>query len=48
MAGGLGLGLPVSERIIRGLGGRIWAAARDGGGAEFGIALPISLEVDAD
>jgi signal transduction histidine kinase len=48
MAGGLGLGLPVCERIIRGLGGRIWAAARDGGGAEFGIALPISLEVDAD
>lgn len=48
MAGGLGLGLPVCERIIRGLGGRIWAAARDGGGAEFGIALPISPEPDSD
>jgi signal transduction histidine kinase len=26
------------------LGGRIWASARDGGGAEFGFALPRSPE----
>jgi signal transduction histidine kinase len=24
------------------LGGRIWAQARDGGGAEFGFAIPLS------
>lgn len=49
IASGLGLGLPVCERIVRGLGGRIWATARDGGGSEFGIALPIAPEPpDAD
>jgi hypothetical protein len=26
------------------LGGRIWARARDGGGSEFGFALPRSTE----
>jgi signal transduction histidine kinase len=41
-AGGLGLGLPVCDRIVRALGGRMWAASRDGGGAEFGFALPLA------
>ncbi len=41
-AGGLGLGLPVCDRIVRALGGRMWAAPRDGGGAEFGFALPLA------
>ena len=41
-AGGLGLGLPVCERIVNALGGRMWAAHRDGGGSEFGFALPIA------
>jgi signal transduction histidine kinase len=41
-AGGLGLGLPVCDRIVRALGGRMWAAKRDGGGAEFGFALPLA------
>jgi signal transduction histidine kinase len=41
-AGGLGLGLPVCERIVTALGGRMWAAPRDGGGAEFGFALPLA------
>ena len=48
-ASGLGLGLPVCDRIVRALGGRMWAAARDGGGAEFGFALPLATaprEVD--
>lgn len=41
-AGGLGLGLPVCDRIVTALGGRMWAAPRDGGGAEFGFALPLA------
>jgi PAS domain S-box-containing protein len=42
-AGGLGLGLAVCERIVTALGGRMWAAQRDGGGSEFGFALPLAL-----
>ena len=41
-AGGLGLGLPVCDRIVTALGGRMWAAPRDGGGSEFGFALPLA------
>jgi two-component system sensor histidine kinase KdpD len=41
-ANGLGLGLPVCDRIVRALGGRMWAVSRDGGGAEFGFALPLA------
>jgi PAS domain S-box-containing protein len=42
VANGVGLGLPVCDRIIRALGGRIWARARDGGGSEFGFAIPLA------
>ena len=41
-AGGLGLGLPVCDRIVTALGGHMWAAPREGGGAEFGFALPLA------
>jgi PAS domain S-box-containing protein len=41
-ASGLGLGLPVCDRIVSALGGRMWAAPRDGGGSEFGFALPLA------
>ncbi len=41
-ASGLGLGLSVCERIVTALGGRLWAIPRDGGGAEFGFALPLA------
>lgn len=41
-AGGLGLGLPVCDRIVTSLGGRMWATPRDGGGSEFGFALPLA------
>ena len=41
-ASGLGLGLAVCDRIVRAIGGRMWAAPRDGGGAEFGFALPLA------
>jgi PAS domain S-box-containing protein len=45
-AGGVGIGLTVCRRIVDLLGGRVWARARDGGGAEFGFALPIAPDVD--
>jgi signal transduction histidine kinase len=41
-ASGLGLGLPVCDRIVTALGGRMWAKPREGGGAEFGFALPLA------
>jgi PAS domain S-box-containing protein len=40
IAGGAGIGLFVSSRLIRAMGGRMWAAPRQGRGAEFGFALP--------
>ena len=42
MSGGLGIGLSASKHVVTILGGRIWAKAREGGGAEFGYALPIA------
>lgn len=38
--GGTGLGLAVAQMIVVGHGGRIWAANRPGGGAEFHVWLP--------
>jgi two-component system sensor histidine kinase MprB len=43
-AAGAGLGLAVSQRIVELLGGRIWAAQRPSGGAEFGFELPLLVE----
>jgi signal transduction histidine kinase len=37
---GLGIGLTVCRRILEVQGGRVWAAPREGGGSEFGFALP--------
>jgi signal transduction histidine kinase len=39
-AGGAGIGLFVTARLIEAMHGRIWAAHRDHGGSEFGFALP--------
>lgn len=47
-APGAGLGLAVAHRIIELLGGRIWAARRPEGGAEFGFALPLLHEAPRD
>ena len=41
-AAGLGIGLAACRRVVESLGGRIWASPRDGGGAEFGFALPLA------
>ena len=40
-ASGAGIGLFVCARLIAAMGGRIWAKARSGGGAEFGFALAV-------
>lgn len=40
-ASGAGIGLFVSQQLIRAMGGRIWAANRPEGGAEFGFELPV-------
>jgi K+-sensing histidine kinase KdpD len=41
LAGGAGIGLYVSRRLIDAMGGRIWAAPRAGRGSEFAFALPL-------
>jgi len=41
-ASGAGIGLAVCNRIIDALGGRMWAAGGDGGGAEVGFSLPLA------
>jgi len=40
-ASGAGIGLFVSQQLVRAMGGRIWAANRPEGGAEFGFELPV-------
>ena len=37
---GSGIGLFVSRNLVEGMGGRMWAKARSGGGSEFGFSLP--------
>jgi PAS domain S-box-containing protein len=44
MTGGLGIGLSASKHVTTILGGRIWAKPRDGGGSEFGYALPLTSD----
>jgi signal transduction histidine kinase len=41
-AGGLGLGLSLSETLAAGMGGSLGARNRDGRGAEFRLALPLA------
>jgi PAS domain S-box-containing protein len=43
-AAGAGIGLFVCARLIKAMGGRIWAASRPEGGAEFGFALRVMRE----
>lgn len=45
-ASGIGVGLAVCRRMLEVQGGRIWAEPRDGGGSEFGFALPLADPTD--
>jgi PAS domain S-box-containing protein len=45
-AAGAGIGLFVCARLIRAMGGRIWAVNRPEGGAEFGFSLRVMTEDD--
>jgi two-component system sensor histidine kinase KdpD len=45
-ASGAGIGLFVCDQLIRAMGGRLWAKAREGGGSEFGFALRRYTDVD--
>jgi two-component system sensor histidine kinase KdpD len=40
-ASGAGIGLFVCDRLIRAMGGRIWARNRPEGGAEFAFEIPV-------
>ena len=40
--GGMGLGLPLCERLAEACGGRVEARNRAGGGAEFTLRLPLA------
>lgn len=40
-ASGAGIGLFVCRALVIAMGGRMWAAPREGGGAEFGFCLPV-------
>jgi signal transduction histidine kinase len=40
---GAGIGLYVTKTLATAMGGRVWASVRDGGGAEFGVALPVMV-----
>lgn len=45
-ASGAGIGLFVSRQLVRAMNGRMWAANRRGGGAEFGFEVPVFATAD--
>ena len=48
MAGGAGIGLYVSRRLVGAMNGRIWAAPRPGAGSEFSFVLPLYRHDELD
>jgi PAS domain S-box-containing protein len=45
-AQGAGIGLFVVRALVESVGGRVWARDHAGGGAEFGLSLPIYVDSD--
>jgi two-component system sensor histidine kinase KdpD len=45
-AQGAGIGLFVVRALVESVGGRVWARDQAGGGAEFGLSLPIYVDSD--
>jgi PAS domain S-box-containing protein len=45
---GIGLGLAIARGIVRGHGGRIWAASEEGRGSTFSFSLPRPAQGQAD
>jgi two-component system sensor histidine kinase KdpD len=43
-ASGAGIGLFVCRQLVHAMGGRIWVGPREGGGTEFGFAVPVYAE----
>ena len=43
---GMGLGLAITQNIIRGIGGEITVGNKNNGGACFAITLPINLDIE--
>ena len=43
-ASGAGIGLFVCRQLVHAMGGRIWVRPREGGGTEFGFAMPLFVE----
>jgi len=44
MATGMGVGLAVCRVLVRAMDGRMWAAARNGGGTEFVFTLNVAAD----
>ncbi|HZM72373.1 MAG TPA: ATP-binding protein [Candidatus Polarisedimenticolia bacterium] len=47
-APGSGIGLFIVRALVDAMGGRVWTKAREGGGAEFGFALPVFEDIDPE
>ena len=47
-APGSGIGLFIVRALIDAMAGRVWSKPRDGGGAEFGFALPAFEDIDPE